>query len=147
MAKAKVSIDFSTHNFNDKELNVKASSIADGLADNPGFPSLKESSVQIKTKNEYYGGLLAKMELGNRQITAEKNAARIDLEGILKTTGLKVQDLSNGDEVLILSTGFDINRKPTPVGILNQPVNLQIKLGKITGTLEVSWDVVPGAYS
>ena len=55
--------------------------------------------------------------------------------------------MSNGDEVLILSTGFDINRKPTPVGILNQPVNLQIKLGKITGTLEVSWDVVPGAYS
>lgn len=143
---AKVSVGFSTHNYSDKELNVKASTISDNLTNNPNFPTLGDTASLIKTKNETFGGLLTKMADGNKQLTAMKNNARTELELSLRGGALKVQDISGGDEVLILSSGYDYNRKSSPVGILDQPLNVQVKLGKISGSLEMTWDVVNGAY-
>ena len=147
MAKTKVSVDFSTHNFSDKELTVKAGTIADDLTDNPNFPTLAETAASIKTKNGIFADLLTKMADGNKQLTVDKNNARQQLENSLLSGALKVQDISEGDESKILSSGFDINRKATQVGILDQVINVQIRQGKLTGSLEVSWDTVNHAYS
>jgi len=68
------------------------------------------------------------------------------LEDLLSGTAIKVQDLSNGDEKLILSAGFEVKRKPAPVGLLERPENVIAKAGPTRGSLEVSWNVVPNAY-
>lgn len=147
MAKVKVSVDFSTHNYSDKELAIQGQTVGDNLNDNLNYSSLKELAAAIKVASVILLGFLANMATGNKQLTAEKNVARINLEDLLGTAALKVQDLSGGDEVKILSSGFEINRKPTPVGILNQVLNVQAKLGKVAGSLDISWDVVNNAYS
>lgn len=147
MAIAKVCSDFSTHNYSDKELSLKSKTIGDNLTDIPVFVSLAETAAAIKAKKIGFDDFLSKMQDGNKQITVLKNNARFDLESILKTGALKVQDISGGDEAIILSSGYDIARKGTPVGMLDQVVNLQIKLGKLSGSLEISWDVVDHAYS
>lgn len=147
MATARVSIDFSTHNYSDNELSIKAKTIGDNMTDNPSFADLVETATLIKTKKEAFDDLLSKMVDGNKQITVLKNNARIDLESALKTGAMKVQDMSGGNEAVILSSGYDVNRKGTPVGILDQVVNVQIKQGKISGSLEVKWDVVNHSYS
>ena len=147
MSKAKVCVDFSKHNYPDKTLNVKSTTITEDLTNNPNFPTLADKVALLKSKNEKFGELLAKVENGNKQMTAEKNQARVDLEDILRSIALNVQDISQGDEVKILSTGFDINRKAAPVGVLGQVVNVQVNQSKITGSLNVTWDVLPKAKS
>ncbi len=147
MAKIKVSVDFSMHNYSDKELAIQGQTVSENLTDNLNFPTLKETATAIKTASDILYGYLANMATGNKQLTAEKNVARLNLENLLGATALKVQDISGGDEVKILSSGFEINRKPAPVGELDQVMNVKVKLGKTSGSLDISWDVVNHAYS
>ena len=147
MSKAKVCVDFSKHNYPNKTLNVKSTTITEDLTNNPNFPTLADKVALLKSKNEIFGELLAKVENGNKQMTAEKNQARVDLEEILRSIALNVQDISQGDEVKILSTGFDINRKAAPVGVLERVVNVKVNQSKISGSLDVTWNVLEHAKS
>ena len=79
-------------------------------------------------------------------MTIEKNQVRQELEDLLGSTAVKVQDISGGNELLILSAGFDLKRKPAPVGLLERPANVTANPGPTRGSLEISWDVVPNAY-
>ncbi|MHB9142803.1 MAG: fibronectin type III domain-containing protein [Paludibacter sp.] len=147
MKKVKISVDLSSHRYPDKELTTKTDNILVCLTGNPNFPTLADQLVVLKTQNDTFRSLLAEMEDGGKLTTSEKKKAREDLENTLRSLALKVQDISNGDETLILSSGFDINRTPSAVGELEQPVNLVVKQGSISGSLFVSWDVVPHAIS
>jgi len=147
MKKVKISVDLSGHNYADKELNVKTDNIIECLTDNSNFPTLSDQLAPVKTKNDYFGSLIVKMEQGNKQITSEKKKAREDLENALRSLAGKVQDISGGDEAIILTSGFDINRKPTTVGELEQPKNVIVKQGTTSASLEVSWSVVAHASS
>jgi len=146
MGKAKVILDYSSNRYNDQEMSVKATTIGDDLTGNPSFPTLADAATAIKAKNAAFITLLSKMSDGNKQVTIEKNQVREDLENLLSSTAVKVQDISGGDELLILSAGFDVKRKPAPVGVLERPANVTAKAGPTRGSLEISWDVVPNAY-
>jgi hypothetical protein len=146
MGKTKVIMDYSTNRYSDSEFGVKTETIATNLADNPDFPTLKVTAGEIKTQGDIYRGWLARMPEGNKQVTLSKNQSRGLLEGMLGDTALKVQDLSGGDEKLILSTGFDVKRKPTPVGLLERIEKVVANPGPRRGSLEISWDVVANAY-
>lgn len=146
MVKVKVIVDYSSNRYSDQDLSVKAITIGDDLTDNPSFPTLAEAATAIKAKNASFMSLLSKMAEGNKQVTIEKNKVRGELEDLLGSTALKVQDISMGDEQLILSAGFDVKRKPAPVGLLDRPANVKANPGPTRGSLEISWDVVPNAY-
>jgi len=147
MVKTKVSVDFSTHNYSDKELAVQGKTAGENLTDNPNFPTLQEAAAAIIAASAILLGYLANMATGNKLVTAEKKLARTNLEDILRATALKVQDISEGDEIKILSSGFLINKKRTPAGTLDQVLSVQVKPGKVSGSLDISWDVVSNAYS
>jgi len=144
----KVSLDFSTNQYPDPQLKVKASTIASSLDGNPYYAALAENVTTIRAKITRFDDYLSKMADGNRQVTAEKNVARTELTDVLCDTGRLVQNISKGDEVMILSSGYDMTRKATPVvDVLDQPTNIVVKAGKISGSLEVSWDAVDHARS
>ena len=46
---AKVSIDFSSHNYTDQDLCIKANTISGDLTNNPDFPTLAQDAVLIGT--------------------------------------------------------------------------------------------------
>jgi len=147
MKKVKISIDLSGHNFSDKELTVKADYVLISLTGNPNFPTLSDLLVVLKTKNDNFRSLLAQMEEGNRKVTPEKNQAREDLEKTLRSLAWKIQDISDGDETMIKSSGFDVNRTPSPVGMLDQPINVVVKQGRVSRSLDVSWNPVDHSHS
>jgi hypothetical protein len=147
MKKVKVSVDLSDHRFSDKELTVKADYVLLSLTGNPNFPTLTDQLVVLKTKNDNFRSLLAQMEEGNRKVTPEKNQAREDLEKTLRSLAWKIQDISDGDETKIKSSGFDINRTPSPVGMLDQPINVIVKQGRVSRSLDVSWNPVDHSLS
>ena len=146
MAKAKVIVDFSTNRYSDLELTSKVVGITTCLTDNPKFVALAPTVVLIKAKNDNFGALLAKGSEGNKQVTVEKNSVRAELEPMVASAALQVQEISGGDELLILSAGFDVKRKATPIGELERPANVVAKPGSSRGSLDVSWNVVPNAY-
>jgi len=146
MAKTKVILDYSTNRYTDSEFGVKTSTIATSLADNPNFESLRDRAAEIKAQGDIYRDWLDRMPEGSKQVTLAKNESRKLLEETLNDTGIKIQDLSGGDEKLILSTGFDVRRKPTPVGKLERIEKVVAKPGPSRGSLEISWDVIPNAY-
>ncbi|WP_291125690.1 fibronectin type III domain-containing protein [Flavobacterium sp. UBA6031] len=147
MKKVKISVDLSAHKFSDKELSVKTDNILICLTGNRTFAALADQLEVLKNRNDIFRNLLAKMDEGSRLVTAEKKQAREDLESTLRSIAGKVQDISNGDETLIISSGFDINRTPGTVGELEQPLNVVVKQGTTSASLFVSWDVVAHAIS
>jgi hypothetical protein len=144
---AKISLNFSQNTYSDASLKVKASTVATSLDGNVYFPTLKENVVTLKVKITTFDDFLSRMESGNKQLTAQKKVARTDLVDTLCETGRLVQNISKGDEVILLSSGFDLNRQPTYVEILDQVHNVTVKPGKIPGTLLVEWDGVDHAHS
>jgi hypothetical protein len=146
MPKAKVIVDFSTNRYSDLALKNKADNIVICLTDNPKFATLAPKTTQIKVQVDDFGSFLARMAQGNKQLTLAKNQSRSVLEDLLGSTATQVQDLSAGDEEIIISAGFDVKRKPTPVGILERPDNVKANPGPTRGSLEISWNVVSGAY-
>jgi hypothetical protein len=147
MSKAKVTSGFSTNNYSDSDLHVKAGTIVDKLSVSRPFNSLADLVTEIRTQNDLFGEYLKRTQAGDRQVTVEKNNARIGLEGLLGKGALRVQDISGGDEALILSSGYEINQKKTAAGELDMPVTVIVKQGVTTGSLDITWEVVPHAYS
>src|ERR1035437_1793484 len=113
MGKSYLSINFSSNIYPDKDLFVKTNTIVESLTGNRIYTSIADDVTILKTKNDLLGSFLSRMATGNKQLTAEKNVARKDLEDYLHVIGARVQDISAGNEVLLLSSGFDLRRKPT----------------------------------
>ena len=146
MAKAKVIVDFSANRYSDLELKNTAETIGENLLHTPQFQGMTEIANNIRIQATDFGTWLIQMRDGNKQVTLSKNKSRVTLEELLGTAAVKVQDISNGDEKLILDAGFEVKRKPAPVGLLERPKNVTANAGPRRGSLEISWDVVPNAY-
>jgi len=145
MEKFKVSTDFSGNKYPDKELNVKANSIIADMTGNEHFPTPSPTLAVVKVCNDRFTEVLVKMEDGTKQDTANKKKVREELEDTMQQLALYVQGASGGDEAIILSSGFDVNRKPAPVGPLAKPTNLKVKVGENKGSLDITWNPVEHA--
>jgi hypothetical protein len=145
MSKVKVIVDYSPNRYSDMELTRRADNIVFGMAGNPKFASLEPKVTLIKNQNETFKLILVKVNQGGKTVTIEKNAIRHVLEDYMASTAIQVQDLCNGDEGAIISAGFEVKRKPTPVGLLERPEKVVAKPGPTRGSLEISWEVVPNA--
>jgi len=142
MGNSKVSIDFSTGKFADGPLANKASAIADKMDGNPNFATPLPPVKDLRTAISDYLSALAKVEFGSREDTVIKNNMRAALIVVLKQLAAYVQTTSDGDEAIILSSGFDVNKRPSTVGELAKPENLTVKPGTNKGTMVLMCDVV-----
>lgn len=145
MGNFKVSINFSSNVYSDSELANKANFILEKMTGNAYFETPAPPLSELRTANDNYVASLAKMESGSKEDTVVKNNNRVTLENVLKVLAAYVQTTSNGDEAIILSSGFDVNKKPSPVGQLEKPENLIVRQGANKGSVVISCDVVPNA--
>ena len=83
---------------------------------------------------------------GKAEIQARRIAERT-LRAMVRARCGYVQATSNGNEDLILETGFGV-RKPSPrLGPLDRPSRLYTKLTNTTGRIAMGWPVVRGTDS
>ena len=87
-------------------------------------------ALSLAYENALNGGIVQK---------ALMRIALKDLMTALKTLLGYVQSVSAGDETMILSSGFDVKRPRTPVGILPPPVNVRAVFGKVPGEIILRW--------
>ena len=145
MGTTKVLTDFSSSQYTDLELGNKASFVSTKMTGNPKFPSPVKELEAVNVANTAFKASVDKMEEGTKEDTVIKRSNRASLERALKTLALYVQVTSNGDEAIILSSGFDINSKHEPIGKLSKSEGFGVKVGVDPGTAIVYCDVVPGA--
>jgi hypothetical protein len=145
MSTSKVIRDFSSGRYSDSELSVKTSHVITEMTDNPNFPEPNPALSDLANANDNYSAALKKVENGSKEDTVVKNNLRKSLELLLKSETDYVQRISGGDEAIILSSGFDVNKKSTTVGPLDKPTGFSIAVGLNKGSVVVNCDVVSHA--
>ncbi len=87
-------------------------------------------ALSLANENALNGGKIQK---------ALMRIALKDLMAALKTMLGYVQSVSEGDETMILSSGFDVKRPRVPVGILPPPANVRTVFGEVPGEIILRW--------
>ncbi len=84
---------------------------------------------------------------GSRLSREVRDAKVLEVRAILTKTANYVRATANGDATILASSGFDMAKTPTPVGLPSKPTNLRVVMGELSGTTEVKWRRVHGATS
>ena len=142
MGNSKVSKDFSTGKYSDAGLSNKANYIVDKMTGNSFFATPVPSLKDVTDANNAYIAALGKVEYGSKEDTVIKNNLRAALIALLKQLADYVQSTSNGDEANILSSGFDVNKKPSLIGQLDKPEGFTVKPGENKGSVVLNCNVV-----
>jgi len=137
-----VSKNFSSSKFSDEALVTKAQVIHDNMNGNTHYPSPDPALDVLQTATTELKDAIVKAKNGSKDDTSDKNAKRQILVDLLHRLSYYVQVTSNGDETIILSSGFDINKPAGPVGALPKPDNFKVVIGANKGSIELSCDAV-----
>ena len=139
---AKISINFTSNKHTDLELNVKANHIIEKMTGNATFPTPEPTLEAVQEATDAYMNALDNFQDGSREDTVRKNHLRIALEDLLWQLADYVSQVSQGDKARMLSSGFDLSKKPEPFGPLSKPTNLVVKPGSNKGSVELSCNAV-----
>jgi hypothetical protein len=93
--------------------------------------------------DKYYRDAL---DLGKTRKAKMREAER-ELDNSMRTLRDYVNEVADGDVVLILSTGFDVSKVPAPIGPLPQVEKLESLVTKFPGTADLRWSPVKGSRS
>ena len=145
MGNSKVIVDFSTTKYTDARLYTKANHIIDKMDGNPHFADVQPLLTALREATTTYTAALAKTQSGSKEATALKNQAREALIVLLKQIAARVQTISEGDRNIILSSGYDVNKKWSKVGPLSKPTNFKLQQGSNKGSIYLVCDPIAGA--
>lgn len=141
----KVLFNFSRKFFNDLELIKKAIIIGKLMKDNDYFPTPTPTLAELDLATGKFTVSLANSDDGSKEDTIIKNKDRLILENILQKLALYVQTISEGDEEIIASAGFDLHKEASPIGPLEQAEGLHVEQDSNSGVVHVSCNVVEHA--
>ncbi|HEX3024969.1 MAG TPA: fibronectin type III domain-containing protein [Chitinophagaceae bacterium] len=145
MLNQKVLIGFS--NYKDTDFDQKAQHILQSMTGNANFPTPVPTLSEVQTGITNYSASLAKAVDGSKQDTVLKNQARTALEELLHNLGMYVQLNSKNDPAIMLSSGFDVSKIPTPVGILPKPDGFSVTPSASKGNVDLYVHAIYGAKS
>ena len=125
----------------------KCRNITQEMTGNPSFhnpdPTLPVVESAIDELEKAYTASLNK---DKAQKALMRTKQKVLLALIIKL-GDYVQSISQGDENIILSSGFEVRKTPAPVAVPQAPVKVLVKAATIDGQLEVSCKSVNTAKS
>jgi hypothetical protein len=143
----KTSIGFLMTN-SDPQLIVDVQSAITGITGNPNFATPTPTLAIVTTALNAFTVALADAANGGLQLTAIKNAKRVELVSLMRQLASYVTITSNGDLAVLLSSGLPIQKPArTPIGVLPAPETPILKQGALTGEIDASTPPVPGAYA
>lgn len=128
------------------DLLTKANHIVTSLTGNTNFTTPKPALADVTAAIKAYETALANANDGGKTFVTIKDAARATLENLLNTLALYVGLNSDGDILIMQSSGFDIKKAPAAVGVLAKPGNFSV-VSAIKGAATPGIDKVYGANS
>lgn len=128
----KISVSFTK--YSDADFLGMAEHILQSMTGNPAFtdpiPTLADLQAAVL---KYSNDLVNAKGLGKLNV-AVKNQSRKALEMLLFQLGMYVMFVANGDETILISSGYILNKEPEPNHIVN-PGNVTLSNGVTSGEM------------
>ena len=115
------------------------------ITGNPKYPTPSPSLATITTSVDAFEVAVHDALDGGRIALATRNAARVELLSLMRQLAAYVQGNCEADLVILLSSGFNAVRAPSPVGVLPAPGNQRLRLTGKSGQLVLRFDRVGNA--
>jgi hypothetical protein len=141
---AKLALGFIARS-SDAVLIAWAGRIITGLTGNALFTAITPSLAVVAAARDAFVASVATLDRGSAAV-AKRDAARGPLEEILRLLALNIQQTAQGDRVILISSGYPLQKTRQPIGIPPAPQNLRLKQGK-TGELIARCGAVPNVLS
>jgi len=127
------------------DLIAHARKVVAGMTGNATYTTPAPTLAAITTATDELEAAQTAASDGGKELTAIMNARRDVLIDLLRQLCDYVNNVADGDEVKVLSSGFDINKLPQPIGTLPAPLKLEQVMGKKVKGLKVRWGRVYGS--
>lgn len=144
--KKRINIGFSR--FSDANFENEAAHVVGSITANPAvFANPNPDAATLATSLTRYSTALVAAANRGRNEVAEKNAARQALESQLQALAMYVMNIANGDEKILVLSGFPL-RKENGLRYISTPANFTISNGITSGELvsSVSTDKAARVY-
>lgn len=145
MSVAKVTLSFARAT--DASLITFGDSVIDKMTGNAEYPEPSPTLASVQTSLTAFQSALAEAKQGGPAKTAAKNAARTTLLDKLRSLALYVQKECGGDLAILLTSGFEAIKPPTPAGVLPAPQQVTLTQGTLSGSLDLRGRPVSNAGS
>ena len=126
----------------DQQLDDYAQNKVDSMTGNVNFPTPAPTIESVASALDAFHKAVSKALTGTVADTADKNAKRVIIEGLLTQLAEYCAFTVNGNIAIYLTSGFDYKRHATPSGILPAPQNLLPKRGANDGQVKLTWKKV-----
>ena len=145
MKNPRIKLSFMTAS--DAKLESEGQFIVTSMTDNTNFPSPTPGLAAVGTALTEYS--VAKAEAAGRDRTkvAIKNSKKLALQLLLKTLANYVALTANGDEAMLVSSGFQLVREAQTTPPLEAPENFNVTGGFNQGEIVTKVDRVLNARS
>jgi hypothetical protein len=120
------------------------------LTGNANFPSVNPSLDTLKTVSSNLRQTHNEVEEARKTLQEKQNnlnAASTEFDTHFTNLGLHIENVSNGDEAKIHSTGMEVQKTKARIGVPSKVVYLNATSGDNAGEIDIQWDSVKGAAS
>lgn len=132
---------------NPADLHELCAGAITSLTGNANFPSLPVALATMTTRNASLQTAMNEAVNNDRIKLAELRQAKVVVSNMMRETALYVNIQSNGDEIMLLSSGLTLNKVPQPTGLPEVVVNLKAIFTNNTGKISLVWDKAKFAKS
>lgn len=141
----KISLGFSK--FSDSKLLTFADNVITRVSGIAVFSKIFPDVADVTNSRDEFRTALANAKDGGKSLTSTKNQKRGVLVANLKLWASYIEDHSNNDEALVLSTGFELYKKPTAGSRPQPPSGVRLLDGDLSGKATVKCDKLDNAIS
>jgi hypothetical protein len=111
------------------------------------FTRLIKEIDELSVLNESLAIAISNAFNRDREKIAIKNQWMKAVYEKLDTLAVLVELMANGDEILVLATGFDLYKKPSTLTQLLAPTALVVVNSLVSGSIKASWKEQAGAIN
>ena len=123
----------------------RTSEIITAMTGNANFPTPNPDLADVQLAHDALAAAYQNALDGGRSAKAEQRTKDADLKNLLRPLRNYVNEIANGDEDIVFSSGFEASKIPEPIGDLPQVINLSISSGKGDGSVLLKWKAIYGA--
>ena len=124
--------------YTEANLLVAAQAVLAAMTGNLNFPTPTPTLAAVQTSISDYSTALSAAKEGGKTNVAVKNQKKEDVISVLVALANYVTFTSNGDEVMLTSSGFPLNKQREPLPPLGKPEILKLEDGMNIGDLTVT---------
>ncbi len=141
MATIKIGIS----HLNAVDLAAKALRIHSMMTGNANFTTPLPDLATLDTAMNSLNSAISEAAGFDRNKIAQRNLRHEELHDLLNQLAAYIQNVSGGNADMILSSGFELRKQPTPVGVVAQPQSLVARATLNESEIRLYWAPVNGA--